>query len=149
LASGLLITKRCFSALGGFDERLSGSEDWDFLFRLLAVGKIVYIDEPLFLYREHKGGLSRNLRRMEHDVTLAYRSAFENNPELNQIRRQAYGRLHWMLGGSHFSESPVRAIRHIVQALFHDPRLAARVLQAVWRRVGGRRSTDPDRAVHG
>ncbi|MFC7096418.1 glycosyltransferase family 2 protein [Halobaculum marinum] len=45
--STLLVERDVLNATGGFDEGLSLYEDWDLVLRVLAVGKLAYVDEPL------------------------------------------------------------------------------------------------------
>lgn len=54
VGSNIVITRRAFDAVGGFDETLLGSEDKDFLIRLLqaSIGVVVH-PQPLVLYRVH------------------------------------------------------------------------------------------------
>ena len=83
---GMLIRRDVFDTTDGFDTELSTSADWDFLFRLLAVGPIGYVDEPLFIYRRQPSSMSRDIKLMEHDMLLAYGKAFEREVELRPIR---------------------------------------------------------------
>ena len=45
--STLLVERDAVAATGGFDEGLSIYEDWDLVLRVLSVGKLGYVDEPL------------------------------------------------------------------------------------------------------
>lgn len=45
--STLLVERDVVTSTGGFDEGLSIYEDWDLVLRVLSVGKIAYVDEPL------------------------------------------------------------------------------------------------------
>jgi len=47
--STLLVERAVLDRTGGFDEGLSIYEDWDLVLRVLAVGKLAYVDEPLAL----------------------------------------------------------------------------------------------------
>ncbi len=84
---GMIIRRDIFEATGEFDPELSTSADWDFLFRLLALGVIAYVDEPLFIYRRQPGSMSLDINLMERDMLLAYRKAFERDVELRPIRQ--------------------------------------------------------------
>ena len=127
-AGGMIIRRETFEATDGFDAELSTSADWDFLFRLLAQGPIAYVDEPLFIYRRQPGSMSLNIKLMERDMLLAYGKAFEREVGLRPIRRQAYARLHWMIGGSYWDDRQVvPAARNVVSALVREPRLFARL----------------------
>ena len=45
--STLLVEREVVASTGGFDEGLSIYEDWDLVLRVLSVGKLAYVDEPL------------------------------------------------------------------------------------------------------
>ncbi|EMA58880.1 glycosyltransferase family 2 protein [Halorubrum lipolyticum] len=45
--STLLVERDVITSTGGFDEGLSIYEDWDLVLRVLSVGKLAYVDEPL------------------------------------------------------------------------------------------------------
>ncbi|WP_324664328.1 glycosyltransferase family 2 protein [Haloarcula sediminis] len=47
--STLLVERDALERAGGFDEGLSIYEDWDLVLRVLSVGKLAYVDEPLAL----------------------------------------------------------------------------------------------------
>lgn len=133
---GMIIRRGIFEATGEFDTELSTSADWDFLFRLLAYGVIAYVDEPLFIYRRQPDSMSLNIKLMEHDMLLAYGKAFEREVALRPIRRQAYARLHWMIGGSYWADRKViPTARHVVSSLVREPRLSAKLGRALLRRA--------------
>lgn len=55
IATSTAVVRRCvFDAVGGFDESLRMSEDWDFWMRLSRITDIVPINEPLGMYRLHE-----------------------------------------------------------------------------------------------
>jgi glycosyltransferase involved in cell wall biosynthesis len=45
--STLIVERAVLESVGGFDESLSIYEDWDLVLRVLSVGKLAYVDEPL------------------------------------------------------------------------------------------------------
>jgi glycosyltransferase involved in cell wall biosynthesis len=141
-SSNMLIKHSTFDEIGGFHHALSVSADWDFLLRLLEVGALEYVDEPLVLYRRHVGNMSTDIPRMARDMSIAYREAFARQPGLAPIRRQAYARLHWMLAGSSYNTHKWSAsVRHIGKALFYRPSFAIKLAHASirrWRSAGRR-----------
>lgn len=55
----MVIRSAVFRAVGGFDESLRISEDYDFYFRVLLAGhRYAFSEEPLYLYRHSSAGLS-------------------------------------------------------------------------------------------
>jgi glycosyltransferase involved in cell wall biosynthesis len=53
IGAGVLVRKKCWSAVGGYDETMRGGyEDWDFNLRLVEAGfRGIEIAKPLFNYR--------------------------------------------------------------------------------------------------
>ena len=57
--SALTMRLDAFRCAGGFDERWSSSEDWEFLLRFAKWGRFGYIDEPLVILRISRDSLHR------------------------------------------------------------------------------------------
>lgn len=51
--SSVMLKKKLYVRIGGFDPRFSLAEDYDFLLKVTQESSVDYIDEPLLLYREH------------------------------------------------------------------------------------------------
>ena len=51
--SSVILEKKLFMAIGGFDPQFSLAEDYDFLLKVTQKVPVDFIDEPLLLYREH------------------------------------------------------------------------------------------------
>ncbi len=62
--SGLLVNRRRFAELGGFNENMSYSEDADLWIRFARVSGIGYVDQPLALIRRHATNASRQVANM-------------------------------------------------------------------------------------
>lgn len=62
--SGVLIKKDFFIKVGGFNEKIRYSEDWDLWLRLAQVGGFAYVDEPLIKVRRHGTNLSSQVDKM-------------------------------------------------------------------------------------
>jgi glycosyltransferase involved in cell wall biosynthesis len=120
-----VIDRLRFISMGGFDERLSTSADWDLLLRVALEGSVAYVDEPLVRYRVHDRNMSRDIAATERDMSLAFDKAFEHPalpPAMRRRRREAYGRLYRMLAGSYRDAGERRqAIRAFARAVRHDP----------------------------
>ena len=55
--------------VGGFDESLGTSEDWDFWQRVARTGAVfAQIDDEVALYRSHPGSLSKNIGQLAADT---------------------------------------------------------------------------------
>lgn len=69
---GLFIPREIVQKIGGFDERLSGSEDWEFLVRLVRSAPIACLSCPSVRARKHEG---RSMADVEWDITWRKRAA--------------------------------------------------------------------------
>ena len=155
--SSIVIPRRIFDEVGGFDTTLRVSEDWDLCYRIATRYRIGYVPQTLFRYREHSRGLHYNVRWMEEGMLRAFGKAFaEAGPEVQALRSQAYGRLHRILSGSYFHAGRSRdAIRHALLSIRYDWRnlfsIASGLFFGTWRSLVSRlfrtsyRPTGPDK----
>ena len=60
-SSNLLIERRAFEEMGGFEPSLSTAADFELLARLVRRGRLAYLDEPLVIYRWHDENMTRDL----------------------------------------------------------------------------------------
>jgi hypothetical protein len=142
--SCIVFPKRVAEELGGFDARLPPSDDWDFCYRLAARYPVGYVREVLLRYRQHAGGLHRNVARMETAMQISLAKAFESRDE-PALRKHAYGRWHRILAGSYFeARQPHQFMRHMVKSLGYDLSNFAYFAAYPWRvlsRARSRRAT--------
>jgi glycosyltransferase involved in cell wall biosynthesis len=125
------VTRRSiFDAIGGFDPRITVSQDWDFCFRVARRHRVGFVPEILMRYRLHGKNGHGNVRKMERDMLLAFQKAFaDQDPDLRKIRRRCYGNLHTMLAGSFFSIGEYRRfISNAIQAVALTPGNASRFM---------------------
>ena len=109
--SNVVVRRRAFAEVGGFDERFSPCEDWELWIRLMRFGPPAAVRAPLMGYRVHPGGRSRDLSAV---VRAARRIELEHRTDVD------WGRLHrW------FAESQLRSDRHL-NALGQFARAAVR-----------------------
>lgn len=65
IASHLKVVRRSkILAVGGFDPRTSGVQDWDLALKISAIGKLHYVPEPLYCHRVHAQSVTLG-RRVE------------------------------------------------------------------------------------
>ncbi len=121
--SGLMVRRDVFDEVGGFDNRLSTSADWDLFYQISSRYPIGFVPEILLKYRVHNSNMHSNVSAMEHDMMIAFEKAFiEMTPELKKIRRRAYGSLHQNLAGSYFAAGNYTAfVSHSFKSLTLDP----------------------------
>jgi len=121
--SAAVIRRATFVQAGGFDEVLSTSADWDLYYRIGHRYPVGFVPEVLVRYRIHSGNMHKNLDVMRRDLLGAYAKVFsEQDPELQRLRRWAYGRLHAMLAGSFFQAGEYgQFARHAVASVAARP----------------------------
>ena len=136
--SGVLIPKRIFESVGGFDERLSTSADWDLYYRIASRFPVGFVQEIALQYRMHGSNMHRNVGVMEHDMLLAFGKAFGDAEHAPQVsRRKCYGKLHTVLAGAYFGTGNyARFIKHTVKGLLLAPENVSRYLSYPQRRRG-------------
>jgi glycosyltransferase involved in cell wall biosynthesis len=136
--SGVVIPHAVFQKVGGFDEKLSTSADWDLYYRIASRHKVGFVPEVLLQYRLHATNMHGNVRAMEHDMMLAYEKAFTGaDAETARLRRRCYGNLHAVLAGSFFSAGEMsRFFAHAAKSLYLTPGNISRFAQypSRWRR---------------
>lgn len=60
LHSGTMIRRSAYDAVGGYDSRCRYSVDTNMWLALCTIGKIAYINSPLYVYRAHETNLSNS-----------------------------------------------------------------------------------------
>jgi glycosyltransferase involved in cell wall biosynthesis len=62
--SSCILRKSCYDTTNGYDENMTGYEDWDFLIRYLHGNKKVYMtDDVVFYYRRHDGSMDNKAKK--------------------------------------------------------------------------------------
>lgn len=101
--SGAMIRRTVFDEIGGVDQRLSTSADWDLFYRISERHEVGFVAELLIKYRVHGSNMHTNVAVFEHDMMLAFEKAFASpTPEIAAVKQKAYGNLHQILAGSYF-----------------------------------------------
>jgi GT2 family glycosyltransferase len=153
--TGSVIRKSFYQEIGGYDPRFQGvgGEDFEFLLRAIAYGKLGYLTEPLASIRKHEGNDSRdNLRALTGEAQiLEHALAFHPGAEryraailasVDKRRRDAfdiaYARGDFSTArdtASHFNSAPTDPNFRIKNAISHFPpvmrNVAWRLSQAV------------------
>lgn len=122
--SAAIVPRAVFEHVGGFDEGLSTSADWDLYYRIARRYRVGFVPEALVRYRVHSGNMHRNVHVMARDMLKAYANAFsERDSELQRVRHLAYGRLHSMLAGSFFRAGEYGLfLRHALASVAWQPK---------------------------
>lgn len=87
-----LVRRSVVSAVGGFDESLRSSEDWDLWQRIARAGhRFAQTHERVALYRARPGSLSRNLPQAAEQGLLVMRQAHAPDPRMPADAPNAQG----------------------------------------------------------
>ncbi len=143
--SGLMVPRTVFDEVGGFDTQLSTSADWDLFYRISERYRVGFVSEILLRYRVHNSNMHGNVEVLEHDMMLAFAKAFRREtPELEKLKRPAYGSLHQILAGSYFVAGDYPAfISHSIKSLYFNPQNISYFLK-FGRRPSNRRGVKAD-----
>ena len=76
--SSVVASREVLRELGGFDERLSFTADWDLWIRLARTGRLECVDEPLIAYRLHDSSMSTDPELVETDSISMLERALEH-----------------------------------------------------------------------
>jgi glycosyltransferase involved in cell wall biosynthesis len=122
--SSLMVPRRIFEEMGGFDVRLPPSEDWDLSFRIAVRYRVGFVPEPHVRYRQHPGGIHLNVARAERAMLLSFDKIFQTpDPAIQRLRSRAYGRIHRFAAGGYFAQRNFRSfLRSAAQSVVADPR---------------------------
>lgn len=157
--SGTLIRRDAYEAVGGYDEHLTNSIDWDLWLRLAKTNDVAYIDEPLYAYRLHPWNMHKRMSRPgSHERILAEVFAVIDNAtrdEPRAVRDRAYAEAHAMTATFLFADFRFASgIERLGRALTTDPSIVLRqhfreaLARLVVGRVLGRRGYALARRLH-
>jgi glycosyltransferase involved in cell wall biosynthesis len=134
--SGAVVTRAVFEQVGGFDEALATSADWDLHHRVARRTPVGFVPRVLLRYRVHGANMHADVARTAREMQAAYAKAFAEDERLRPLRRRAYGGLHAMLSGSYQAQGRLLpAVRHGLRALAYDPSRSGRFLGYPLRRL--------------
>jgi glycosyltransferase involved in cell wall biosynthesis len=131
--SGIIVTREIFDKVGGFDEDLSTSADWDFFVRVCQICSAAFVPEVLLKYRVHGSNMHGNLHAMERDMTRGYKKAFMTNVGVS--RGRCYGNLYKALAASNYhAGNYTMFLRQMIKSAAYRPSNAAYFLSSIFRR---------------
>lgn len=117
-----LIRRADFLAVGGLDETLWYTADWDLYLKLAARGEVTYTPEPHTAFRVHGGSLTVSGSRALSDMEQQLRIVLERH--IGTLRGPALGRVRPL------AEASI-AVNVALAGAFHGERW--RLVQACWR----------------
>jgi hypothetical protein len=85
VTSTVLLLRRVFEEVGGFDARFRGPEDYDLWIRIVAAGPAAALEVPLAGYRYRPGSLSMDERRFLPQVLGVLDKAYAAGGGLREV----------------------------------------------------------------
>jgi len=142
--SNPLISRQAFIEVGGFDESLAASQDFDLYLRLAARYQLVAVPSPQVLYRVSPNSMSTNTRRLEATSLLVRERAFNQAPEPLRkcLKRHSIANFYKSVLFKVISSSPTRqngleSARLLLKAIRYDPELLSKkVMVKVLIKIG-------------
>ena len=105
--SSVVASRQALLDLGGFDERLSFTADWDLWIRLTRTGRLECVSEPLIAYRLRASSMSTDPVLVETDSISMLVRALEhpgNPPAVRRARGRILARQYSVAAGCHLHE---------------------------------------------
>lgn len=138
----ILVSRKAFDEVGGFDPQLTVGEDWDFCYRVARKYKVGFVREILVNYRNHGKNSSRNAKEVERSMKICFEKAFDTeNENILRFRKEAYGNLYIEIASAYLREKNyTRFGKNLLKGLWFAPEnltrlttLPLRLIQRRWR----------------
>lgn len=119
----IMVSRKAFDEVGGFDRRMKVGEDWDFCYRVARRYKVGFVPEALVNYRSHGAGAHRNVDDMARGMALFYEKAFDAADEsVLRLRSRALGNYHRVVAGSYFQAGRFgKFVWHSIRSIARNP----------------------------
>ena len=131
LPSTLLMDRRMWDEINGFDERLSTAADADFGFRLVKKGSLLIIPAPLVHYRLSEGQMHRNPMTLARDYEVILRAPYMKSDKRLRAETRTNLRLHISLKNWQSNPTLTSFFRLSTVCLLHPLRATGRALQSL------------------
>ncbi|MBI4355946.1 MAG: glycosyltransferase [Candidatus Omnitrophica bacterium] len=122
--ASVLVRRTCLEAVGGFDESLIGSEDYDLWLRIAQRFPIEYLPRPLAIYRKHGQNKSNNLVQQRlNALAIVGRYRVHQVPGLTRaVKRRRLATIHYRLARTYRAQREYwRTAQHFWRAARLDP----------------------------
>jgi glycosyltransferase involved in cell wall biosynthesis len=136
--SNPLIRRQAFIGIGGFDESLTASQDYDLYLRLAARYEFIAVPSAQVLYRISSNSMSANVRRQEATSLFVRERAFKESPKPlpPELKRDSIANFYKdtifrLLNMSPKRERGWQAARLLWNAVKYDPELMRR--RIIWK----------------
>ncbi|MCP4521828.1 MAG: glycosyltransferase [Cytophagales bacterium] len=122
--ASILMRNSLLQKIGGFDENLSTSADWEFWVRVASKTEIGLIKEPLIKYRIHPDQMHLNVERMESDMHYAFNKSKNSNVFMDEKHyKYCYSKLCLILSASYIGDSKqyFKGLKFLIKSLTTNP----------------------------
>lgn len=116
-------TRLAAERVGRFDERLSTAADLDYTWRLSRKCRVIGIQEPLAIYRQHRAmQMHRDVDRLERDMRLLLDQAEAAGLAAESVQRGRTNLDTYLAGRLMLDGAVISSLTHLVAAARPDPR---------------------------
>jgi glycosyltransferase involved in cell wall biosynthesis len=122
--SNIVVAKGLLGNDVRFDTRLSSPADRDICLQLAAKEEPIYLDEKLWLYRQHSQSMTSINYKVVDEMICLYKKADEKNWfSSRKLRRKALSNLNLLLSGISFKfpQQRKRMIGFLLKSLWYSP----------------------------
>jgi glycosyltransferase involved in cell wall biosynthesis len=127
----VVLRKALQERVGGFDEGLRSSEDWDYWIRASRCGTFSYRPGPAGVYRQHPGQLIKNHDRMRSNQEKVIDKSFPRGSREWRIATgsRAFSYAQWHYGQRQYG----RTLRELWRCVWHARSArTVRTIRALW-----------------
>lgn len=121
--SNIIVSKEQFATVS-FDTRLSSPADRDICIQLAVKSEPVYLDEKLWLYRQHSLSMTSTNYKVIDEMLLLYKKADKNNWfSSKRLRRKALSNVYLILAGISFNfpQDKKRVVVFLLKSFYFSP----------------------------
>lgn len=122
--SNIVMTRELMGDDVRFDVKLSSPADRDICLQLAAKGEPVYIDEKLWLYRQHSQSMTSVNFKVVDEMIFLYKKADEKSWfSSRRLRRKALSNVNLILAGIsyHFPQQRKRMMGFLLKSFWYSP----------------------------
>ena len=123
--SSVVIRRELLDKIGGFNEKLSTSADWEFWVRSAKQSSFGMLPKALTKYRIHDAQMHMNVSKMEHDMLLSFQlHKDEGTFGTQQFYKLCLAKLELTLALSYIGDNKkyIKGMNFILRSIFHSPK---------------------------
>jgi len=127
-ASSVMVRKECLESVGGFDERIVITDDYDLWLRITQRYPIVLLRSCLYMWRWREDSQSGSIFGRQHRWTEASITVLEKHwpsapPEIRTAVRTWLSKMYWYCGRTYFDQNSFQNSRKMFLGCLHYNRV--------------------------